>query len=160
MQQNRRGGNSWIGWLIFIFLVFGSRFLPPIAGWLSQATGLPISVPLIIAAVVGLGVVASIVSSVVQEINKNRDTGQNGLPTGLPPALPPRPAAPPTPPARPPSARIEGTAPMSLPSAEQRLPGPPSFEPIINPRVLTLGIIGLVIIGGFFFLALLIAGAL
>lgn len=46
MQQNRRGGGSgWFGWVIFLFLIFGTRFLPPVANWLSQVTGLSITPP-------------------------------------------------------------------------------------------------------------------
>lgn len=160
MQQNRRGGSSWIGWLIFVFLIFGSRFLPPIANWLSQVTGLPITTPILIAVVVVLGVVASIVSSVIQGSNSPRGPTQSRLPTGQDPLPPPRPM-PPSPIPGPPTTLGTGGMPGArLPTGEQRLPGPPRFEPIIDPRVLTFGIIGLVIVGGLFFLALLLTGAI
>ena len=29
-----------------------------------------------------------------------------------------------------------------------RLPQPPRFEPVINPTILTLGIVGLIVLGG------------
>lgn len=159
MQQNRRGGSSWIGWLIFIFLVFGSRFLPPIAAWLSQITGLPITTPILIAAVVGLGVIASIVSSVIKESTKPGGPTQPRIPTGQEPSLPPRPFTPPQSSGRPRSVSTSDVTRMRLPTGEQRLPGPPRFEPIIDPRVLTFGIFGLFIVGGLFFLALLLSGA-
>lgn len=171
MQQNRRSGNGWIGWLIFIVLVFGSRFLPPVAAWLTQVTGLPISTPVLIAVIVGLGVVGSIVGSVLQEVSRNRGANETRLPTGLPPSTPPQTIAPPRPtstpprptsaPPRPTGARPTGGAQQArVQSGEQRLPGPPRFEPIIDPRVLTFGIIGLVIFGGFFLVALLLSGSL
>lgn len=164
MQQNRRGGgNGWIGWVIFIVLVFGSRFLPPVANWLSQQTGLPISTGALIATIVGLGVVVTIVSSVLGEINRNREQDGPRLPTGMPQARPPQatpPSQAPTAPRMPSSPRSGGARQPRPPSGEQRLPSPPRFEPIIDPRVLTFGIIGLVVFGGFFFLALLLSGAL
>lgn len=163
MPQNRRGGNGWIGWLIFIVLVFGSRFLPPVAAWLAQATGLPITTPLLIAAIVGIGVVGSIVGSITREVSRNRDASETRLPTGQPPAtpqLPPRTITPPTA-----SPHLPTSSSSNPPSArprpsQQPLPGPPRFEPIIDPRVLTFGIIGLVVFGGFFLIALLLAGSL
>lgn len=162
MQQNRRGGNGWIGWLIFIVLVFGSRFLPPVANWLAQTTGLPITTPLLIAAIVGIGVVGSIVGSIMRGVSSNRDASETRLPTGQPPAAPTLPPRTITPPTAPPLPRSSSS---NLPSArprpnQQPLPGPPRFEPIIDPRVLTFGIIGLVVFGGFLLVALLLAGSL
>lgn len=160
MQQNRRGGNGWIGWLIFIVLVFGSRFLPPLATWLSQATGLQVSVPMLIASIIALAVVASVIGSIGQSISRNRRSSETRLPTGLPPASSPPTIAPPRAPSAPPVPEPGRSPQLRPPSAEQRLPGPPRFEPIIDPRVLTFGIIGLVLFGGFFFLVLMIGGSL
>jgi hypothetical protein len=168
MRQSGRSGNSWFGWLVFIFLVFGSRFLPPLAAWLSQVTGLPVTVPMLIGAVVVLAVVASVGSSLVQQVGKARSSGDTRLPTPGPAAPPaPRPATPPPvqpraggqprAPSLPPSATM--SAPR-LPSGEQRLPSPPRFEPIIDPRIFAFGVVGLVVLGGLFFLALLLAGSL
>jgi hypothetical protein len=47
-----------------------------------------------------------------------------------------------------------------LPSGEQGPPGPPRFEPIIDPRILTFGIIGLLAFGGIFLAILFFAGSL
>lgn len=155
MQQNRRG-NGWIGWLIFILLVFGSRFLPPVANWLAQVTGLPITTPLLIAALVGLGVVVSVVSSIMSEINKNRPSNESRLPTSPQPMTPSRPVTP-LPPSRPSSStRIPPG--LSLPTGEQRLPGPPRFEPIIDPRILIVGLVALAILGAFFLVVLVLSG--
>ncbi len=158
MQQRGRGGNSWIGWVIFVLLVFGSRLLPPVAAWLSQATGLPITTPMLIAVAVGLSVVGSVVGSVARSVGKARASSETRLPTmtTLPPpsstSAPrmsqlPRPSSGANPPPR-------------LPSGQQQLPGPPRFEPIIHPRVLTFGIIGLLVIGGLFLAAVLMLGVL
>lgn len=152
MQQNRRGRNGWIGWVIFALVIFGPRFLGPVASTLSQATGLPISTGVLLATIIGLGVVGSIVSSIVREVNRGRSSTETRLPTGMPPSMPP-PAAPPPTVARPPSTP-GGVTPLRLPPGEQRLPGPPRFEPIIDPRILTWGILGLILFGGFFLVAL------
>lgn len=164
MGQSGRGG-GWIGWLIFIFVVFGSRFLPPLANWLSQLTGLNITVPMLIGAVVILAVVGSVGSSLARQAGRARSAGDTRLPTTLSPPSPStssRPAAPPRPVAPPrPTQLPSSSLPRSrLPSGEQRLPGPPRYEPIIDPRILAFGIVGLLVLGGFFFLALLIAGSL
>lgn len=170
MVQRKRG-NNWIGWLIFIVLVFGSRLMPPLAAWLSQVTGLAITPPMLIAAVVGLGVLASVLGAVGRGLGQARSSSETRLPTttALPPTLsgaPQRPSAPPRPitPSSPPPAapRMPSTnlPPARLPSGEQRLPGPPRFEPIIDPRILGFGILGLFVFGGFFLVALLLAGAM
>jgi hypothetical protein len=167
MQQNRRGGGSgWFGWIIFLFLIFGTRFLPPVANWLSQVTGLSITPPLIIAAVVVLGVVISVGSSILQTVNQSRNAGDTRLPTGMPPSSPPPPMSPP-PSARipPPSTRIP--PPMSSRSSlghkgmgQPQLPRPPRFEPIIDPRILAFGVIGLIAMSIIFFVALIVLGAI
>jgi hypothetical protein len=165
MGQSGRGG--WIGWLIFIFVVFGSRFLPPLANWLSQITGLTITVPMLIGAAVILAVVGSIGSSLARQVGKSRGAGDTRLPTTLSPpqasatsrtGMPSRPSAPPRPVQLPPSGA--NLPRPRTPSGEQRLPGPPRYEPIIDPRILAFGIIGLLFLGGLFFLALLLAGSL
>lgn len=168
MQQSGRRGNNWIGLLIFIFFVFGSRFLPPLATWLSQVTGLPITPPLLIAAVIGLAVVGSIAGGVIRQAGRARSSNETRLPTPPPLALPTdttaqrgqptRPSAPP-PAVRLPPATTRLPSPR-LPSGEQRLPGPPRFEPIIGPRVLAFGIIGLLALGAFLLGALFLTGAL
>lgn len=166
MGQSGRGG-GWIGWLIFIFVVFGSRFLPPLANWLSQLTGLNITVPMLIGAVVILAVVGSVGSSLARQLGRARGAGDTRLPTTLsppPPTMPsrsgapaPRSSAPPRPVQLPTSSNLPRPR---LPTGEQRLPGAPRYEPIIDPRILAFGVVGLLVLGGFFFLALLIAGSM
>ncbi len=158
MQQNRRGGSRWIGWLLFIFVVFGSRFLPPVATWLTQVTGLPISAPILVTIVVVFGVIANVVSSVITESNKG-GAGQMRLPTDQSPLAPP-PSAPPLLQSGPPFANPGAGPRLSLPSDAQRLPSPPSFEPILNPRIVVIGLVGLGFVGGCFFLILRLVGVL
>lgn len=165
MQQNRRG-SSWFGWLIFLFLIFGTRFLPPVANWLSQVTGLSITPPLLIAAVVGLGVVFSVVSSIIQTVNQSRNANDTRLPTGMPPSsLPPPVSPPPSKRIPPPNTRIP--PPMSSKSSigrggvgQPQLPPPPRFEPIIDPRILAVGFLGLLVLGTIFFIALMVFGTI
>lgn len=159
MQSGR--GNSWIGWLIFIVLIFGGRFLPPVAAWLSQVTGLPITVPTLIIAVIALSVVGSVVSSVARQVGKARGPGDTRLPTTVTMAPPSSPSSPPPASMRPPPPSSAPSLPSPrLPSGEQRLPGPPKFEPIIDPRILTFGILGLLVLGGAFVVLLALGGAL
>jgi hypothetical protein len=49
---------------------------------------------------------------------------------------------------------------MRMPSGPAPLPGPPRFEPIIDPRVLAFGIVGLLILGAFVLVALFLAGSM
>jgi hypothetical protein len=165
MGQSGRGG-GWIGWLIFIFVVFGSRFLPPLANWLSQLTGLNITVPMLIGAVVILAVVGSVGSSLARQLGRARGAGATRRPTTMAPPPPTMPSRPSVPASRPSAQPRPMQLPTSsnlprprMPSGEQRLPGPPRYEPIIDPRILAFGVVGLLILGGFFLLALLIAGS-
>jgi hypothetical protein len=165
MQQRGRGGNGWIGWVIFFLLIFGSRLLPPIAGWLTQLTGFTITPPMLIVGLIALSVVGSLAGSVGRQISRARASGETRLPTPLaPPAsqAPPaaRPAPPRTPGSLPPTLSVDKLPPPRLPSGEQKLPSPPRFEPIIDPRVLTFGILGLLGLGAIFLVLLAIGGAL
>lgn len=165
MQRSGRGG-SWIGWLIFLFLVFGVRFLPPVATWLSQVTGLTITVPMLIMAVVGLTLVVSIVGAVTRTIGEARGPDATDLPTTT--IKPPMPTAPSLPPPKLPKASSPWptSAPSSelprahMPSGKQQLPRPPRFEPIIDPRILLFGILGIAVLGGLVLLFLFLSGAL
>ena len=66
----------------------------------------------------------------------------------------------PRPIATPPPSGTGSATPVRLPPAEQRLPTPPRFEPIIDPRILTFGIVGLLIFGAIFLAILFLAGSL
>jgi hypothetical protein len=160
MQQSGRG---WLGWLIFIFLIFGSRFLPPVAAWLSQVTGLSIGPQHLIVAVIALSVVGSIIGPGLRRIARARSSGDARLPTTLPPPPTPPPATRSTPPSvntgLPPSSGPTRLTPPRLPTGEYRLPGPPRFEPIIDPRILSWGILALLGFGAFFLVVLFLMGS-
>ena len=152
MQQKRRSDvGSWLSWLIFLLLIFGSRFLPPVANWLTQTTGLPITTPMLIGALVMLSIAVSLISSVARRGEQPREplerppTPPSSLPD-LPPTSSPFP-----PPAVEATGKLRDLGPQSVPQ-------PPRFEPIISPRMLIVGIIGLGFIGLFLFLAMLIVG--
>ncbi|RRR71657.1 MAG: hypothetical protein EI684_11300 [Candidatus Viridilinea halotolerans] len=168
MQQSRRNksGNasSWLGWLIFFLLIFGSNFLPPIARWLTQQTGVSVTPSAIIAGVIGLSVLVSVATTLFQAVNRGREANETRLPTSLPTSIPTNTTVPPP---------LAPSTSMRLPSAtmgeaqirqralgEQKLPPPPQFEPIINPRVFALGLVGLLFFGGCFGLLLLVAGGI
>lgn len=159
MGQSSRGSTGWIGWLIFILIVFGSRFLPPLANWLSQVTGLPVTMPMLIGGLVILIVVISLGSSLMRQVDRARSTSDTRLPTTLSPpsSRATRLDAPSRSMQLPPTS--SGLPRPRLPSGEQRLPSPPRYEPIIDPRILAFGIIGLLFLGGFFLLLLLFAGS-
>jgi hypothetical protein len=162
MQSNRRSG-GWIGWVIFFVLIFGSRFLPPVANWLSQVTGIAISPQIMLAVIIGGGVLLSVMGSLIQTVNQGRQSNDSRLPTTLsPPSAPSSPSAPmqlPTSTRMPPPMSTDQAL-KRLGMSKQDLPPPPGFEPIINPRILTFSIIGLIVLGAFFFLALLVVGSI
>jgi hypothetical protein len=152
MQQKRRSDiGSWLSWLIFLLLIFGSRFLPPVANWLTQTTGLPITTPMLIGALVMLSIAVSLIGSVARRGEQPREplerpptppSSRPDLPTTSSPFPPPSVEA---------TGRLRDLGPQSVPQ-------PPRFEPIMSPRMLLVGIIGLVFIGLFLFLAMLIVG--
>ena len=152
MQQKRRADiGSWLSWLIFLLLIFGSRFLPPVANWLTQTTGLPITTPMLIGALVLLSIVVSVIGSVARRSEEPRDPLER---VPVPPtSLPDLPTvSSPLPPSSVDSAgRLRDLGPQSMPQA-------PRFEPIINPWILVVGVIGLLFIGLFLFLAMLMIG--
>ena len=153
MQQKRRADiGSWLSWLIFLLLIFGSRFLPPVANWLTQTTGLPITTPMLIGALVVLSIVVSVIGSVARRSEQPQDPLERSPapPTSLP-DLPT--ASSPLPPSSVDSVgRLRNLGP-------QPMPQPTRFEPIINLRILVVGIIiGLLFIGLFLFIATLMIG--
>jgi hypothetical protein len=58
------------------------------------------------------------------------------------------PFAGPTRPAQPPIARSPRSFTLPQSGREPRLPAPPRFEPVINPAIVLLGIVGLLVLGG------------
>jgi len=150
-ENNKRRGASWtstIGWLIFILVILGSR-LP---GLLNSISGGTITLPPNLLPILIGGLVAlSVLVSVVRSVGRSRQSDTR-LPTGTAP-LPP--FAGPAGPALPPSASLP--RPYTPPGGGQRLPSAPRFEPVINPKILALGIVGVLLLAG---AALLVFGLL
>lgn len=149
-MQRKRGGNNWIGIVVFLAIVIG----PPIANALSriifQATGYSVSSDLIIGGIIILAILTSIGVSVARSAGRINSGSETRLPTTTvsPPPMsqPPRPSTPPT---------MRG--PTSQPT---KLPGAPKFEPVIDPRILTFGLVGLACFGVIFFAILSFAGGI
>lgn len=155
MEQRRRG-SGWIGWLMFFLFILGPSILPPLARWLSRQTGLQIGATELFIALIVLMVVISVGSSIVGALRRSSEGRSKpslpgaddtlSTPSGrgdvfrLPPSAPEEVFRAPPPPPEPPR----------LPASSANLPSAPRFEPVIDPRILTIGIIGLVFLGVLF----------
>jgi hypothetical protein len=152
MQENKkkRGANwsSAIGWLIFILVVAGGPLLNLLRSALAGVITLPANLlPILIGGLVVLSILVSAARSLGGSRRSQADTR---LPTGNVP-MPPF--------GGPASQRIPPNAtlpqPYSPPGRDQRLPSAPRFEPVINPKIAALGIIGVLLLAG---AGLLLAG--
>ncbi|HEU5099918.1 MAG TPA: hypothetical protein VFU22_12895 [Roseiflexaceae bacterium] len=152
MQENKKRGGNWssaIGWLIFILVIAGGPLLNLLRTALGGTINLPPNLlPMLIGGLVALSILVSVLRSVGGSRPRQRDTR---LPTGSSP-LPPfgQPANPVIRPSAPPR-------PYAPPSIDARLPSAPRFEPVINPKILAFGIVGLLVLAG---AALLVYGLL
>jgi hypothetical protein len=151
MQENKKRGTSWssvIGWLIFILVVAGGPLLNLLRGALGGVISLPNNLlPILIG---GLVVLSMLVSAVRSMAGSRRNQSDTRLPTGNTP-MPP--FAGPVAPRMPPSTTVP--QPYSPAGRDQRLPSAPRFEPVINPKIIALGIVGVLLLAG---AALLLAG--
>ena len=156
MQEKRKPKVNWgsaLGWLIFILVIAGGPLFSLLRRALSGVVTLPSNlVPYLIGGLVALSIVVSVARSIIQASARRGDTR---LPTGTPTRtnapMPPfggsststrRPAAP----RLPPPAVLPRQVGLGAPN-EARLPSRPRFEPIVNPVVLTVGLVGLVLLG-------------
>ena len=151
MQENKKRGANWssaIGWLIFILVVAGGPLLNLLRSMLGGVINLPANlVPMLIGGLVALSVLVSVVRSLGGSRRSQRDTR---LPTGNAP-MPP--FAGPATPRMPPSTVLPQI--YSPAGREQRLPSAPRFEPVLNPKIVALGIVGVLLLAG---AGLLLAG--
>ena len=147
--NNKKRGANWssaIGWLIFILVIAGGPLLNLLRNALGSAVNLPANLlPMLIGGLVVLSILVSAVRSIAGSRRNQSDTR---LPTGNAP-MPP--FAGPAAPRMPPSTIV----PQSPAARDQRLPSAPRFEPVINPRIVALGIVGVLILAG---AALLLVG--
>ena len=169
-QQRRRGGSNVIGWVIFILIIFGSRLLPPLANWLSQATGIQISTGMLLGGLVILFMVVSVASSLVRSAARVGRSSETSLPTGpLPPPTinnPPTVNRPPTTTRMPPTSGMPSSSNLprlpqaNMPNAQKPPSNAPRFDPVIDPRILTIGVVGLIFFGVVFFIVLALSGVI
>ena len=141
-ENNKKRGTSWssaIGWLIFILVVAGGPLLNLLRGALGGVVSLPANLlPMLIGGLVALSILVSVMRSLAGSRRGQSDTR---LPTGNAP-MPP--FAGPAAPRMPPSTRL----PQSPAGRDQRLPSATRFEPVINPKLVVLGIIGVLLLAG------------
>lgn len=132
-DRKRRDVNwsSVIGWVIFIGIIAAgplSSLFRSIFG-----AGLP---PQTLPILIGALIVLSIVVSAFRALSR-RSRSDTRLPTS---PIPPRSMS------LPPPAPRTSTLPTS--GQGSAMPSPPRFDPVINPGILLVGIVGLLLIGG------------
>ena len=151
MQEKKKRGVSWssaIGWLIFILVVAGTPLLNMLRSALAGIVNLPANLmPMLIGGLVALSILVSVVRSLGGSRRSQSDTQ---LPTTTAP-MPPfaGPSAQPMPPS------TSAPQPYSPAVRDQRLPSPPRFEPVLNPKIVGIGIVGVLLLAG---AAVLLAG--
>jgi hypothetical protein len=152
--MSKRRMSSVFGWLLFLLLIFGSRLAPPVANWLSQVTGFNVSPAGLIGAAIGLYIVGSILVTLGRGAARLGRSNETPTPS-IPPASPtspggqnayslPKPSDPPRQISRPAQPSVK------LPTSTTQHPGAPQMEPIIDPRIVLIGVAGLLFIGGVF----------
>ena len=141
-ENNKKRGVSWssaIGWLIFILVVAGGPLLNLLRSALGGVVNLPANLlPILIGGLVALSILVSVVRSLA---GSRRSQGDTRLPTGNAP-MPP--FAGQAAPRMPPSTAV----PQSPAGRDQRLPSATRFEPVINPKLVALGIVGVLLLAG------------
>jgi len=150
-ENNKKRGTNWssaIGWLIFILVIAGGPLLNLLRGALGGVVNLPsYLLPLLIGGLVALSILVSVVRSLGGSRRGRSDTR---LPTT---SAPMPPFGGPAVPRMPPSASMP--RPYPPPGGDQRLPSATRFEPVINPKILAFGIVGVLLLAG---AALLVSG--
>jgi hypothetical protein len=153
-NRKRRGFNwsSAIGWIIFLAIVAGRPLYQLVRSMLGPNLALPANLPALIPIAIGGLVVLTVVVAALRAIGNATSSSSPQLPTELGrPMRPPSASMPPfggaaqgQPPALP-SPRGFTMPPSSAPP--QRL-STPRFDPLINPLILAVSIVGLLVLGG------------
>jgi hypothetical protein len=153
-NRKRRGFNwsSAIGWIIFLAIVAGRPLYQLLRSTLGANLALPANLTALIPIAIGGLVVLSVVVAALRAIGNATRSSSPQLPTELgrsarSPSAPMPPfggAAPRVPPAAS-SPRSFTMPPSSTPP--QRL-STPRFDPLINPLILVIGVVGLLVLGG------------
>jgi hypothetical protein len=152
-NRKRRGFNwsSAIGWIIFLAIVVARPLYQVLSPLIGGSLTLPGNLTSLIPIAIGGLVVLSVVVAALRAIGNATRSSSPQLPTELgrstrPPSapMPPFGGAPRQPPAAP-SPRAFTMPPGSVP--QQRV-STPRFDPLINPLILVIGIVGLLVLGG------------
>jgi hypothetical protein len=130
--------------------MFGSPLSSFISGLILQTTGVSVSSSVLVIGLIMLAVAVSLVGSAVRGIGGINTSSETRLPSG---PMPSQQMSAPSRPAQPPPAMGAGLPPSQM-------PGGPRFEPVINPRILTIGVVGLILFGGVFLAILAMSGVI
>jgi hypothetical protein len=159
MGEQRKRKINWssaIGWAIFILVIAGGRLFSLLQSGLG-ANRLPSNlIAYLIGGLVVLSIAVSAVRSVMQASGRR---GETRLPTSMSTSAPQRGNAPmppfggssaggvPAAPRLPQASAVPVRRPLAGPAREAKLPPPPRFEPIVDPRLVIVGLVGLALIG-------------
>jgi hypothetical protein len=140
MQQKKRRGNwsSLIGSAILILVFAGGPLLRIVRQMFGGSITLPSNLANLIPIAFAALVVLSIAVSVVRALGSANRGGDARLPTGTPPFGGPNTPMPPP---------VAPRMPQSVRGGQPKLPSPPRFEPVINPRIVVVGVVGLALLG-------------
>jgi hypothetical protein len=157
MQRKRRNSNNnWIGTLIFLMIVFGSTLSRFIVGVIFGATGVLVDSNLVFIGLIILAVAVSVFGSLARGLGRINSGSESKLPT-IPSIQPPTFGAGSSS-STPPPTFGAGSLPPQM--EQTQLPGSPRYEPVIDPRVLVFGIVGLIVFGIVFLVILSVTGVI
>lgn len=176
-QKKRNPLSNWIGILIFLALIFGSQISRVLSNVLGQVFGVVVPANTLLFVLIGGLIAFSVLTSIINTAVNAGKPKETSLPTSAAPPAPPRPNPPPASsassvsspprPVRPPSLQpppnatqwsSRATSDITTSSSPQIKP--PGFEPIISPKVLAFGILGLLLLGGVFAAAFVLSAGL
>jgi hypothetical protein len=150
-KRRRFNWSSAIGWLIFLLVIGGRPIISLLRGVFGNTITLPANLPSLLPIAIGGLVVLSIVVAALRAIGNATRSGSPQLPTELGrPARPPSAPMPPfggTAPRQPPATPSPRGFTLPSSSTPQRLPTP-RFDPLLNPLILVIGVVGLIVLGG------------
>ncbi|WP_129632316.1 hypothetical protein [Candidatus Oscillochloris fontis] len=128
--MQRKQNNSWIGIVIFLLIMFGSPITRFLANMIYQATGMQVDPNMLLVGLIILSVVLSSIVPLLRGLGGESRNNEVRLPTE------PTSASPMKLPTNPPA--------MTPPPTPPQLSASPRFEPIVDPRILIVGLFGLV----------------
>ena len=151
-KRRRSTWSSAIGWIIFLAIVVARPLYQVLRPLLGGSLGLPGNLSSLIPIAIGGLVVLTIVVAALRAIGNATRSSSTQLPTDL--SQPVRPPSAPMPPfggaasRQPPAAPSPRAFTMPPGSAPQPRLSTPRFDPLINPLILVVGVVGLLVLGG------------